>query len=467
MEPVHTIRHTTKNMMQYAAGPLTPPTTPKKEKLQILQTLQAFPAVQNNLPTPPPSPQSKGDSAPTLLANGGQDLTNSAVYSEESVENIRLSEKELYERQKAIFLQNARELRKQHYTRIAAQKMAKYISLSFSWAVPIKFEGWICPLPETIQFERREVMPGKFQKDATFSFPLYKPSIEELNENILVVIMMQLDFPSTQSMRLASKKLNTIYENNWEDICDRILPRTRQLSYIPGYLLPAGSVEENSEIKMRQHCYCISWTVQKLLLSFREIDEKYRSEVLQQGLRRELYKAGEIKALPNESPQPKVLKGATYPFSQLLEFLLEKNFGGPRRSKENLPRYLRNLTMLERGTALDKKEAQMALKWMIELILWYLGKDRAVYYAINDCIAGAEDDDILISQEEYSSFLLGLKPVQLWELVRLVGIKSEEIIEIMKSRGFWQPEVWDSDGVDSGDLQEEFILARVRQILGL
>ncbi|KAF3135109.1 hypothetical protein TWF594_008498 [Orbilia oligospora] len=155
-------------------------------------------------------------------------------------------------------------------------------------------------------------------------------------------------------------------------------------------------------------------------------------------------------AVPKFS-RPQIMEGETFPFAGLLKYVLEKHLGSPRRADE-----------------------KKAFHWALNLVLWYLKKEPTVYYGIRNeflnQIKEEEEDEneegeevvLTITEKEYVERLKRLKPVQLWELVRLIEVKSEDVITILKVKGFLSV---DEDEVDKAEVMEEFIFARIKQVL--
>ncbi|KAF3912550.1 hypothetical protein ABW20_dc0110412 [Dactylellina cionopaga] len=448
----------------YRLCPLSPPSSPVGQSAHI-QLNPSEPSPPTGLPTPPPSPQCSTDDKDALENIGntpGSLISASAAAGILNEDEKLVKQQERREHQKAVFLRNAKTLRRKHYDRIARGKIAKYITLSYTWGCPLDFEAWLPAPLETIKFEKKQVPPVLERWGVAIRHPSDGTPIQKLHDGTLVEVLKLLDFPSTQNLRLVSKRFNDVYEDNWEDICDAILARHRNIKYIPDFLVPAGSIEEDSELKLRQHYYSISWIVELVLASFRKLADAYDQTLVNDRLYTELYPQSPSK----KSPQPKILKGTTYPFPHLMEFLLEKYLEGPRRSKESLLRCWKALPLLDREVAMSEKERQWATSWVMELIRWYLEGDRMVFFAISDVMAGEEDEDILVSENDYCENLKSLRPAQLWELVRLVGIEPETIFGILKSRGFLQDEAEEMDCKQDGiDVKEEFVRARVHQIL--
>ncbi|KAF3906779.1 hypothetical protein AA313_de0206925 [Arthrobotrys entomopaga] len=449
----------------------TPPETPTTESLEqdILQIASIAPT---DILTPPPSPQSEKEGSLSDETASGSNVSVSGETLADDEEQAR--ERLRYERQKAIFLRNATALRKKHYakaaaetaTKIAKEKFAKYIELSYMWGRSVDFESWLVPMPETVKFEKRKVKP--FQKSSNLAIPqpANGTSLYTLHDTLISRIMENLDFPSTQQLRLVAKKFDAVYSENREKICDTIAARTPQMSYIPAFLFSSESTKMTSEKRLRQNHFCTSWTVQTILSDYRKTAAKYQETVVETELANELYQANKVDCPQLQSPRSDVLKGATYPFPTLMEYLLEKHLGGPRRTRPNLPRLTKKLTLMERSTAMDSQESRKALKWVMQLIRWYVAQDMTVYYAINDSITCDDDEDVMLSPEEFDEFWRKLEPAQIWELVRLVGIKTEGILELVKERGFPRYEKNITE-VDVEEIKDEFILFRVKEIINL
>ncbi|EWC48025.1 hypothetical protein DRE_02604 [Drechslerella stenobrocha 248] len=372
---------------------------------------------------------------------------------------------------KAKFLENAKNLRRKHYAKASAyKKLSEYISLSYSWGIPLDFSDALKTVPKTLLLFEKKELPLSLTTEA---IPVKikgtppKPTIQQIGDRAIAKVMGFLDFPSVHNFRLCSKELDTVYNDNREDICDAIVARTRNIIYVSDYLAPANSVKVDSEDKLLQHHYCIEWIVAAILPSFRDISEKYDKSLCAEGFAQELAKATGGYIPPKAKVQPEILRGPTYPLPALMAYLLEKHLGSKRRSKNNLPRYYKQLTKWERQTAMDQKEGERATWWTINLVRWHLAKDRILFYAINDHIAKAYgDEDLMIGKDEYCDFLRQLKPAQLWELVRLVGIKTDDKKDLTQARGFLGAGVDDVDAEEDGtDAQEEFILARVQKVL--
>ncbi|KAF3207991.1 hypothetical protein TWF679_007894 [Orbilia oligospora] len=172
--------------------------------------------------------------------------------------------------------------------------------------------------------------------------------------------------------------------------------------------------------------------------------------------------------------RPQIMEGETFPFAGLLKYVLEKHLGSPRRGKDNLPRYQKSLDMIERMGLKNQADEKKAFHWALNLALWYLKNERTVYYGIRNEFLNqikVEDEEeteegevvvLTLSDREYVERLKRLKPVQLWELVRLVEVKSEDVITLLKVKGFLSV---DEEQVDKAEVMEEFIFARIKQVL--
>ncbi|KAK6526555.1 hypothetical protein TWF694_005137 [Orbilia ellipsospora] len=453
----------------FLVQPPTPPETPTKEVLEG-DTLHMTSIIPIDVLTPPPSPKSEKEES---LPNEGSCDPNGSISGDTLADDEEQEQERLkHEKQKAVFLRNAKALREKHYAKIAAktatksarEKIAKYIDLSFRWGRPMNFDSWLVSIPETIKFEKREVRT--FQKSSMLAVPrsTNRALIQTLTDTLLSKIMANLDFPSAQQLRLVSKRFNEIYNDYREEICDAIAARIPQISYIPDLLLSSGSIRETSEQRLRQKYFCTSWAVQAILSEYRRTAAKYQDMLLEQEIASEIYQAKKFDCPRLQNPRSDLLKGSTYPFPTLIEYLLEKHLGGPRRTRPNLPRLAKKLTSIERSAATDPQESKRALKWIMQLIRWYVAKDMSVYYAINDIITCDADEDVMLSEEEFEEFWRKLEPVQVWELVRLVGIKTETVMRIVTERRFPQYEKMITAG-NAEDIKDEFILFRVQEII--
>ncbi|KAK6352001.1 hypothetical protein TWF718_005150 [Orbilia javanica] len=181
------------------------------------------------------------------------------------------------------------------------------------------------------------------------------------------------------------------------------------------------------------------------------------------------------------SVSPQITEGETFPFPGLLKYVFEKHLGSPRRSRDNLLRYHKCLSSIEKMGLRDATDERKAFQWGMSLVAWYLKKNRTVYYAVrNEFLKhfktqsggdvegqatreGEGTEETTISDQQYVERLEWLRPAQLWELVRLVDLKADNLITAMRVRGFLGV---CEDGVDEVEVAEEFLLRRVAQVLG-
>ncbi|KAK6499480.1 hypothetical protein TWF506_004110 [Arthrobotrys conoides] len=174
------------------------------------------------------------------------------------------------------------------------------------------------------------------------------------------------------------------------------------------------------------------------------------------------------------SARPQIMEGETFPFIGLLKYVFEKHLGSPRRSKDNLLRYHKGLNKIEQTGLRDGTRDRKAFHWAMNLVLWYLRKERTIYYGIrneflNQIKEEYEEDDeeeneeeFMISDREYVERLKWLRPAQLWELVRLVDVKPKDVMALVKARRVVEAV---EEDVDEAEVVEEFILGRIKQIL--
>ncbi|KAK6517572.1 hypothetical protein TWF281_004222 [Arthrobotrys megalospora] len=513
------------------------------------------PPIQTGLPTPPPSPQSA--ILPLL-----------AVPAEVMLERQRK------ERQRLVFLRNAIELRRRHYARISsANKMATYIRQCNDWGRPIDWGKWVQAIPYRMEFSKRDPatyqkprapQPGPSRSVAKPGSIIRRALFQHLEDAMVAKIMGMLDYPAVQSLRMAARRFDDIYEEYWEDICDSIFERMcHKISYIPDLLTPAGSPEEDSEDRLRQHHHCIDWIVESVLPSYHEgmatlgdvpaqaatgpvaqmalnssskesgdddegkkesggdegkktsgkgqADKQYpgaiyihkRIEEPEEKKVKESNKEAENKGETQnvvegdgaekkddkeeeakkptefESVRKKITQGETFPFPGLMKYLLEKHLGSPRRSKDNLPRYQKGMTTLEKASLMNRAPEKKIFHWAMNLVVWHLMEQRNVYYAIKQafCQQKKQEDEeeeeytdtevvaeaeAEISEREYVERLKWLKPAQLWELVRLVEVRVEDVIALMKVKGFLG---CDDEVECETTIMEDFIIGRVKQVL--
>ncbi|KAF3314049.1 hypothetical protein TWF173_005155 [Orbilia oligospora] len=364
-----------------------------------------------------------------------------------------------------------------------------------------------------------------------------RASFTGMEDGIIARIMGMLDFPTVHSLRLTAKSFDNVYGEHWEDICDNIYEdKQKKISYIPEFYTPSGSAEEDSEERLRQHHYCTDWVVQSILPNYHEsrmalhpprrnsngagdsearsngngiqierTDVNHQPMIVGNAEERTTFniwcsKSAEVAAGANSAAgestggsqaqsrgrqdaksfavpkfaRPQIMEGETFPFAGLLKYVLEKHLGSPRRSKDNLPRYHKRLDMIERMGLKNQADEKKAFHWALNLVLWYLKKERTVYYGIrNEFLNQIKEEDeeeneeggevvLTITDKEYVERLKRLKPVQLWELVRLIEVKSEDVIALLKVKGFLSV---GEDEVDKAEVMEEFLFARIKQVL--
>ncbi|KAK6510264.1 hypothetical protein TWF481_004981 [Arthrobotrys musiformis] len=465
------------------------------------------------------------------------------------------------EKQRLVFLHNAIQLRRRHYARVGAEKIATYIRQCYAWGYPIDWSAWLKAIPPPrVEFPKRD--PKTYQRPQNIVSALGLPIEDagstrslfpDLNEELKMKIVNLLDYPAIQSLRQTAKTFDNVYDDKWEEICDNIYKEMRhKITHIPEFFTPAGSPEEDSEVKLRQYHYCIDWVVASILPDYHDAKAISDAALVQAsndivfqsaftspsmnkkgqtgkgipiprrnarrkavivgnqgaakyatsfgdkanaqkygwdfGIGKDGSTLGRTSSEGSESgrlataagisqpARPNITEGETFPFSGLLKYVFEKFLGSSRRSKDNLPRYHRNLNTIERAVLGDSICERRAFHWAMNLVSWHLMKDRTVYYAIRnefleqikreneeDEVFEVEDEDELtISDREYVERLKWLKPVQLWELVRLVKLDAVDIIDLMKVKGFLEVD----EECDEVELMEDFILARVKQVLG-
>ncbi|KAF3932460.1 hypothetical protein ABW19_dt0203223 [Dactylella cylindrospora] len=316
----------------------------------------------------------------------------------------------------------------------------------------------------TVNFQRRELRPILGTEIAPTEIDIQPPSAILLSPNIWTDVMKILDFHSVQNLRLSCKSFNKIYKKGKTEICDSILSRTEEMFLSPQ--LRSYELTENSEFQLRRHYNCIDWIVNTIFARYYKVKEDYDADLVAQASLKEL--CGVYHASVPKYPQPDIVKGPTYPFPRLMKILLEKGLGSQQRRRNNLPRYFKELTALEKATLSDSHEIEVAMDWFLKLIRWHLSSSRIVYYAVNDHICNAEKD-ILADDESYDEYLLNLQPVQLWELVSLADVgekERERMPAARKGKGKKRDVVFEFGEEDMLDVMEAFIRERVWQILG-
>ncbi|KAK6338539.1 hypothetical protein TWF730_002602 [Orbilia blumenaviensis] len=516
-------------------GDTTPPYTPSNiiSPIDLLgdQATDQQVAVQTGLPTPPSSPQSVSLSLPFPADEPAEEL--SALQRKERQRLIFL--------RNATELRKRHYARIVGAQKIATYITQCYAwGYPIDWAQWVR----ACPLPIMEFTKRNPatcqkphpLLSGLSGLTAKAS---QKTSLLDLCDQTVAKIMGILDYPSVQSLRLAARDFNSAYKKHWEDICDNIYKGKRsKISYIPDFLTLAGSPEGDSKGKLKQHHYCVDWIVGSILPGYHQVKAEsdaalvaaaeaacvnaWRAPPKKERERQvdgaipiksqdsgqyanfrepciepaDLGSVGNGFSRPNgkgskESheglakrnairPRPKITEGETFPFAGLLRYVLERYLGSPRRSKDNLPRYRRALTMTEKTCLADVTVEKKAFHWAMNLVAWHLMKQRIVYYAIRDGFIrqmkeedGQDEDEVdqgdipeplSISEREYVERLKLLKPVQLWELIRLAEVKAGDVVALVKVKSFMGTH---EEEETEAQLMEELALERVNQVLSM
>lgn len=374
---------------------------------------------------------------------------------------------------------NATALRKVHYERKHAKAIEGYMINCFKFCYPIDFLEWRPRTDTGLEFRKREV-PGVISwEDATESESYL---LSKLSTELIVSIMKLLDYRSAKSLTRCSKQLFDIYKANSTTICRKIIYRTKNLVHIPDFLRARG--EASAEAKLQAHHHAVEWIVDEMLSARYKIQKEVNDAFVYNIRFKELQRYEEsilgasrdpLRLAPNvsEEKKAKILKGRDYPFRGLLIYLLSKRIGSPRMSRPDQPRLFKHLTFWEKSILSRDEDMRMAERYMADLICWYLRRDRCAWDAIQSQLTDEDDDEM--SEADFLDSLVGMSAVQLWELMRLVGMKMDDLLWIMIERGDEESLEKVKASVGSGSMnsklvawamKQEFLEERVKQILG-